>query len=166
MDAALWEFVDAAGELWSKSYGLPRMTGRVLGWLLVCDPAEQTAAQLAEELEASKGSISTATNVLVRAGLLDRLHIRGERADRFRVRPTAWQEQINDPHTAEARALIARGLDALSGASPLRRARLEELDVFYDWWESRMPELVEEWLEYKRTVLERGRPRGSGGSGA
>lgn len=158
MDADLWEFVDAAGEWWSKAYGLPRMTGRVFGWLLVCDPAEQTAAQLAEELKASKGSISGATGVLVRAGLVDRLHVRGERADRFRLRPSAWDEQFRDRRTAQARALVARGLDALAGASAARRARLEELDAFYGWYESRMPELADEWLEYKRTVLQ-GRPR-------
>ena len=93
------------------------MTGRVLGWLLVCDPVEQTAAQLAEALEASAGSISGATGMLVRAGLVDRMHIRGERADRFRLRPEAWDEQVRDQGIAEARALLAQGLEALAGDS-------------------------------------------------
>ena len=39
-------------------YGLPPMAGRMWGWLLVCDPVEQTAGQLAEALHASRGSIS------------------------------------------------------------------------------------------------------------
>src|ERR1700716_1606374 len=96
MDQRLWEFIDASGTWVSKSYGLPQMTGRVLGWLLVCDPVEQTAAQLAEALDASKGSISGATGILVRARLVDRLHVRGERADRFRIRPEAWDDQVRD----------------------------------------------------------------------
>jgi DNA-binding transcriptional regulator GbsR (MarR family) len=153
----LWQFVDATGEWWSKSYGLPRMTGRVLGWLLVCDPPEQTAAQLAEALDASKGSISGATGMLIRAGLVERLHIRGERADRFRVRPEAWDEQVRDQGVSQARSLIAQGLDALADHPPARRARLEELDALYAWWESRMPALAEEWQAYKRTRLKRGR---------
>ncbi len=151
MDESLWHFVDATGSWAAKSYGMPQITGRVLGWLLVCDPAEQTAAQLATELEASKGSISAATSMLVRLRLIERLHIRGERADRFRIRPEAWDDQVRDQGIEEARALLAQGLEALSDAAPMRRARLEELDAFYAWWESRMPVLWEEWQTYKRT---------------
>jgi DNA-binding transcriptional regulator GbsR (MarR family) len=154
MDEKLWEFVDANGELMSKSYGMPRMTGRVLAWLLVCDPPEQTAAALAEALEASKGSISGATGMLVRARLVDRLHIRGERADRFRFRPGAWDEQLRDPSLEQSRAVIRMGLDALAGESAQRRVRLEELDTFYEWWESRVPGLLEELHEYRQTKLE------------
>jgi len=151
MDAKLWEFVDATGDWWAKSYGMPRMTGRVFAWLLVCDPAEQTAAQLAEALEASKGSISGATGMLVRAGLADRLHVRGERADRFRIRPEAFDEQLADPGSAHARTLIAQGLEALKDEPPARRARLEDVDLFYAWWQSRVPRLIEEWHEFKRS---------------
>jgi DNA-binding transcriptional regulator GbsR (MarR family) len=156
MDEKLWRFVDATGAWAAKNYGMPQMTGRVLGWLLVCEPAEQTAAQLAEALQASKGSISGATGMLVRLRLVDRLHVRGERADRFRIRPEAWDESIRDQGTAEARALLAQGLEALAGEPAARRARLEELDAFYAWWESRAPALQDEWLEYKRTKLGRG----------
>ncbi|MGA9859340.1 MAG: hypothetical protein WBQ18_15860 [Solirubrobacteraceae bacterium] len=157
MDEKLWQFVDATGTWAAKSYGIPQMTGRVLGWLLVCDPVEQTAAQLAEALEASKGSISGATSSLVRMRLVDRLHVRGERADRFRIRPEAWDDQVQDQGAEQARALIAQGLDALDGAPPSRLARLQELDAFYAWWESRMPALVDEWQEYKRTAMGRRR---------
>ena len=158
MDEKLWQFVDTVGTWASGSYGLPQMTGRVLGWLLVCDPPEQTAAQLAEALEASKGSISGATGLLTRMRLVDRLHVRGERADRFRIRPEAWDEQFrDDAGTQTARAVLAQGLEALEGESALRRARLEELDSFYAWWEKRVPALWEEWQEYKK--MNRGGPR-------
>ena len=153
MDDKIWRFVDAIGVWTSKSYGLPQMTGRVLGWLLVCDPAEQTAAQLAEALDASKGSISGATGMLVRARLVDRLHVRGERADRFRIRPEAWDDQVRDQGADEARAVIAQGLEALAGEPAARRSRLEELDAFYAWWQSRMPALWDEWQEYKKTNM-------------
>lgn len=157
MDEMLWRFVDATGEWMSKSYGLPRITGRVLAWLLVCDPPEQTAAQLAQELDASKGAISGATGMLVRVRLVDRLHIRGERSDRFRVRPGAWDDQIRDQGVDQARAVLGLGLEALAGEPPARRARLEELDAFYAWYESRIPALWEEWQQYKRTNLHGGR---------
>lgn len=160
VDQQLWQFVDAYGESMSKSYGVPRMTGRVLAWLLVCDPPEQTAAELAEALEASKGAISGATGVLVRAHLVDRLHIRGERADRFRVRSEAWDDQVRDQGITRLRGVLAVGLEALADQPPMRRARLEELDALYAWYESRMPALWEEWQEYKRTTLHRDKRNG------
>ena len=153
MNEGIWRFVDELGSWASKAYGLPRMTGRVLGWLLVCEPPEQTAAQLAEVLEASTGSISTATTMLVRLRLVERLHIRGERADRFRIRSGAWDDQVRDPGIDAARAVLALGLDALAGETPARRARLEELDAFYAWYQARMNELYDEWQAYKRSRL-------------
>lgn len=152
MDEKLWKFIDATGEWMSKAYGMPPMFGRVFAWLLVCDPPEQTAAQLAEALGASKGSISGATGMLVRFKMVDRLHVRGERADRFRVRPEAWDDQLRDQGIEQARAVLKLGREALEGAPPVRRARLEELDAFYSWWESRIPALLDEWQEIKRTI--------------
>jgi DNA-binding transcriptional regulator GbsR (MarR family) len=153
MNEELWRFIDATGDWVARSYGLSPMTGRVFAWLLVCEPAEQTASQLAEALDASRGSISGATTMLVGLGLVDRLHVRGERADRFRLRPDAWDNQIRDPGTAAARALVAQGLEALAGEPAARRMRLEEMDAMYAWYEARMPALLEEWREYKRRRL-------------
>ena len=85
--------------------------------------------------------------------LVDRLRVRGERADRFRVRPGAWDDQIRDPGSDAARALLAQGLEALADAPPSRRARLVEMDALYAWYQARMPALLEEWREYKRTRL-------------
>ena len=147
----MWDLVDAVGVWMARSYGFPAMTGRVLGWLLVCDPPEQTAAELAEALSASKGAINGATNSLVRAGLADRARSRGERADRFRIRIGAWDAELQDQSNARtARQLIAEGLDALADAPPERRARLEELDLFYAWWQERIPKLWDEWDAYRR----------------
>jgi DNA-binding transcriptional regulator GbsR (MarR family) len=62
-------------------FGLPRMVGRVLGALLVSDPPERAAKELAEALRASRGSISSATRTLVQLGLVERRTRTGERRD-------------------------------------------------------------------------------------
>jgi DNA-binding transcriptional regulator GbsR (MarR family) len=155
MNEKLWSFIDAAGTWCAKAYGVPKMAGRVLGYLLVCDPAEQTAAQVAEALDASKGAISGATGWLVRTKLIERLHVRGERADRFRLRPEAWADQLRDEATMrETRTLLGQGLEALAGTPPTRPARLQELDAFYAWLERRMPTLWEEWQQHKQELEE------------
>jgi hypothetical protein len=136
------------------------MVGRVFGWLVVCDPPEQSAADIADRLQASKGSISTATRVLLRIGLIERIRHRGERFDRFRARPEAWDEFLWRPDQFEApRRVFRLGLDALADEPAERRARLEELDSIYAWWEARMPSLREEYLAYRREIDEK-RQRG------
>jgi hypothetical protein len=148
--AAIERFVEELGVYFELEAGTPRMIGRTLGWLLVCDPPEQSAAELAELLQASKGSISTATRVLLRMGFIERVRLRGERFDRFRARPEAWddyfwrQEQFNEP-----RRVLRLGLEALGDEPSERRARLEELDSLYAWWEERMPALREEYMRHR-----------------
>jgi hypothetical protein len=147
-------FVEELGMQFELEAGAPRMVGRVLGWLLVCEPPEQSAAELAEFLQASTGSISTATRVLLRMGMIERARVRGERFDRFRALPQAWDEHIwrEDQFTAPRRVLRL-GLDALADEPAERRSRLQELDAIYAWWEQRLPALREEYLaEHPRSV--------------
>jgi hypothetical protein len=148
-------FIEELGIQLERDAATPRMVGRTLGWLLVCDPPEQSAAELADNLQASKGSISTATRALLRMGMIQRVRLRGERFDRFAARPEAWddffwrEEQFSTP-----RRVLRLGLNALAGEPPARRARLEELDAVYAWWEQRLPRLKDEYLR------ERARARG------
>lgn len=145
--AAAERFVEELGIQLELEAGTPRMVGRVLGWLLVCDPPQQSAADLAEGLQASKGSISTATRVLLRIGLIERIRLRGERFDRFEARPGAWDEFLwREEQFAEPRRVLRIGLDALADEPDERRSRLEELDSMYEWWEARIAKLHEEYL--------------------
>jgi DNA-binding transcriptional regulator GbsR (MarR family) len=158
--AAIERFVEEMGVYLELEAGTPRMVGRTLGWLLVCEPPEQSAAELAEFLQASKGSISTSTRVLLRLGFIERARIRGERFDRFRARPEAWdeffwrQEQFQAP-----RRVLQMGLAALSEAPSERRERLEELDALYAWWEERLPKLREEYLADRRRARRQDKKR-------
>jgi hypothetical protein len=159
MNEALSErFVEELGVMLELEAGTPRMVGRVLGWLLVCDPPEQSAAEIAERLRASKGSISTATRVLLRLGFIERARLRGERFDRFRARPEAWDEFIWRQEQFQApRRVLRIGVDALADEPSERRRRLEELDYLYAWWEKRIPALREEFVADRERA--KGAPR-------
>ncbi len=149
--AAIERFVEQLGMQFELEYGLPRMVGRVYGWLLVCEPHEQSAAELARMLQASKGSISMATRVLLRQGMIERTRVPGERFDRFRVRTDALDDYIwRIEQFSEPRRVLRSGLDALADEPPERRARLHELDSIYAWWERRLPGLREEYLADRR----------------
>jgi biotin operon repressor len=47
--------------------------GRVYGWLLICDPPQQSLTQLADALSVSKASVSTVARQLQEAGMVERL---------------------------------------------------------------------------------------------
>jgi hypothetical protein len=159
--ARIDRFVEDVGVMLEQDIAAPRMVGRVLGWLLVCDPPEQSAAELREALGASKGSISTATRLLLRMGYIERSRVRGERFDRFRARPEAWDETFWRPEQFSApRRILRMGLDALAGEPAERRERLEELDAMFAWWEERLPRLHEEFLAERRRAREDDGKRG------
>lgn len=129
--------------------GLPRMAGRVIGWLLICDPPEQSSAQLALVLQASKGSISTATRSLVPSGLVERRSQPGQRRDYFRIHPEAWVElvKLRLSQVTSFHQLTQRGLTLLDPGPPDRRARLETVNDLYSWLEQELPALWERWRE-------------------
>ena len=139
-------FVEEMG-LFIEQLGQPRMIGRILGWLLVCDPPHQSLAQLAEALQASRGSISTMTRQLVAMGVVQRVSLPGERRDYVQLQRGVWAGLIKQrlAQIAGLRHLAERGLTTLEGESDARRARLEELRDIYAWFEREMPAFLERW---------------------
>jgi hypothetical protein len=135
-----------------EGFGLLRMAGRVFGWLTICDPPEQSAADLAQVLQASKGAISGATNLLVQGRLIDRVALPGHRRDYFRVRPGGMTDRMRAgiAGLTAFREMTERGL-ALLPDDPTRRGRLQALHDLYAWLERELPALYERW--------ERERPR-------
>ena len=55
-----------------EGMGMPRSWGKLLGWLLICDPPQQSSAELAEALDLSPGSVSSGTRMLENGGLIRR----------------------------------------------------------------------------------------------
>ncbi len=102
-DEDLVSFADTVG-LFYEDLGLPRAWGRVLGWLLVCEPEYQSAEDLATVLHASRGSISMATRSLIRAGSVERHTKRGDRRTYYRIRPGAWTN-VFEQHIRTTRRL-------------------------------------------------------------
>jgi DNA-binding transcriptional regulator GbsR (MarR family) len=135
--------------------GLFRMAGRVLGWLLICDPPEQTFGQIAEVLQASKGSISGAMKFLVPSGLVERISRPGDRRNYYRCRPGAWTDLARDQARQydDFRKLAERGLELLAEAPAARRERLQGMRDLYAWLEREMPALWERWREQQEKEM-------------
>jgi DNA-binding transcriptional regulator GbsR (MarR family) len=128
--------------------GLPRIAGRMWGWLLICDPPQQSAADLAETLHASRGSISAAARLLESAGLIKRTTRRGDRREYFSVPPGAVVAVLQSrlPATIAWRKLAEEGLELLADANPERRGRMQELHDVYAFMERELPALLDRFV--------------------
>jgi len=140
-------FVEEVGVVFEQT-GLPRMAGRVFGWLLISDPPYQSSAELAEALMASKGSISTTTRLLIQIGLVERFVRPGERYDHFRLREDALQRTIQHGLEDEIKLFLNiahKGLGLMKDEASVRRQWLEEMYDRYTFLEKEFPVLMERW---------------------
>jgi hypothetical protein len=145
-------FADRAGSFYAREYGFPPVTGRLLGYLVVCDPAQQTIADLAEALLASRSAITGAVKSLEGYHAVRRTRAAGDRVDRISIDPAAGLAPKGfDAALYREQAELAReALVLLSPDAPTaRRAALEEAAAFYDFLARRLPEVLEEWREHQ-----------------
>ena len=157
-------FADHTGRFYARRYGMAPMVGRLLGYLAVCDPREQSISELADALLASRSAIAGAVNTLETLGLIQRSRAAGERMDRVRIDMSSPQATGFDMSEYQEQGDLAReGLRLLADAPPERRAILLEWAAFADFLVERLPVLEQEWKERREERCSRRRaPRGTG----
>ena len=120
-------FADHAGRFYARRYGMAPMVGRLLGYLAVCDPREQSITELADALLASRSAIAGAVNSLESLGLIRRSRAAGERMDRVRIDMSSPRATGFDMTEYQEHGELAReGLRVLADAPAERRAILLE----------------------------------------
>ncbi|HEX6230935.1 MAG TPA: MarR family transcriptional regulator [Actinomycetota bacterium] len=141
-------FVEDLG-VFFESTGQPRMAGRVFAALLLADPPEMSAADLAEYLTVSSGSISMTTRELIRLGLVERVSVPGERRDYFRANVGALPQLLRERLGVVSRMheLMERGEELAKGKDPQVRRRLEEIHAFYEFFEGELEQVLARWDE-------------------
>lgn len=151
--AAIEQFVEDVGIAMEQS-GFPRMAGKVLGHLLVAPESEVSADDLATQLRASRGSISTMTRLLIQTGLIDRVGRRGERRDYFRIKGDTWSgilrarmAQIVDLHHA-----IERGIELIGPKHSAPHTRLCDMHEFYEFFEKEFQAILDRWEKRKKQI--------------
>jgi DNA-binding transcriptional regulator GbsR (MarR family) len=140
-------FVEEMGQALA-SYGMTPMAGRMWGWLLICEPPEQTAAEIAEALHASRGAISGTARILASAGMIRRTTRRGDRREYFSAPPEALDSFLENAGRIyrQFREMAERGLAAIDDRPPESRRRLEELRDVFAFVEKEVPVVVDRFL--------------------
>jgi hypothetical protein len=143
-------FIEDMALLYEKA-GHTRMQGRIIAWLMICEPPHQTAGDIAAGLQASKASISTNIRMFVDFGVIERFTRPPERRDYYRLGDDAWARAVERgfPLIAAFSRLAERGL-GLVGDAPEARARLQEMGEFYEFYERELRALLARWERRRR----------------
>jgi biotin operon repressor len=144
------EFVDRQG-LFFEFLCASLTMGRVYGWLLICDPPQQSLTKLADALSVSKASVSTVARQLRERGMVERL-ASPNRQHLYRVTPggftSLWGTQLS---------LMRLGIEAaefgMSVLGPDRAEQRERVEDFRDFCgfctHTYRDELMRMWTEYR-----------------
>ena len=144
------EFVDRVG-LFMEMLGATRTMGRVYGWLLICDPPQQSLSELTKALSVSKASVSTVARQLQDSGMIERLPS-PTRQHHYRVTPGGFSSVLDTQLS-----LMKPGIDVADfGLSVLKKDRAEQrerLEDFRDFCEfsaqDYREELMHRWNDYR-----------------
>ena len=123
--------------------GLPPAYGKLLGWLLICDPPHQTSTELATALGLSKGSVSAGIRLLENSRLVRRVPTPGRRGIAYEMDPDGMMRVAESDVYRTFRELMQRGIDLVGGEDKPGAVRLTHTRDFYAFIERELPKLVE-----------------------
>lgn len=151
---AMSEWIEQVAAHFEATEGMPLIAGRILAFLLICDPPERTAAELSHALSASTGSVSTNVRLLLRLGIISKTTRQGREAALYRVEEDRWPALVRQrmERVTELERLTEQGLRMFSGQGE-RARRLRQVHEFYQWLSAQMPELWQRWEQENRPRL-------------
>ncbi len=146
------EFAEELG-IFFEQMGIPRAAGKIWGWLMVCTPPEQTAADLAKAVGVSRGSVSTMTRMLMQLELIERIGVPGDRKGYYRIKAGGFAGILESKArmTSMFRQMAERGLELMNEDPPAARQRLEECREFYAFFEREFPNIIKKWNRSRKS---------------
>jgi DNA-binding transcriptional regulator GbsR (MarR family) len=131
MDQAARQLVEQMG-LISEEDGLPRIAGRIFGYLLL-EPTERSLDEIADSLGVSRASVSTDARRLVQIGLLERRSRPGDRRDYYVIAAEGFrrviEQRIRSMRRFHELLIAARELPDMS---PVVRDRIAQWDSAHE----------------------------------
>ena len=129
-----------------ERFGFQRMGGRMFALMLLSNEQLFTQAQLATELDASVGSVSTMIRLLEQLGFVERVSLPGHRRDRFRLTEDPLVEMtIRRLDGAQQIIELIRAARSTDAIGPNADARLGRAMSFYEFFVDAMGRSLDEW---------------------
>ena len=142
-------FIEDNGLLFEK-LGVTRMSGRILGYLMVADKEKVSFNELTEVLKASKSSISTNLKMLLQIGFVKPLTLPGERKTYYMLSPDMdWQAYFSErlEMIKAMNNMFSKGLQLRTGKKDNAAQWLRKATEFYGFIIKEFPAMLKRWEE-------------------
>lgn len=130
-----------------EEIGHSRIFGQILGWLLICEPRQQSFNDLMENLEISKASVSNITRILLEIGLIEKVRISGERQMYFKVKTDALSEFMDRQvkYIQEVKEILEKGYQYVLQEEQEDVVRLKRASQLYAFLSEEIPILIDKF---------------------
>jgi DNA-binding MarR family transcriptional regulator len=128
---AVSQFVERFAGVLANS-GVPTMSARVMGAMLVSPTGTMTAAELAESLQISQPAVSGAVRQLLQVSFISRERLPGSRKDHYRIREDVFAAILERRNLAlsEWESTSRSGAALFGEDSPVGQRLTEAADFF------------------------------------
>ena len=140
------EIIERIGVYYEKK-GLQPVVGRIMGLLLVAEPAEATFEQIQEELQISKSAVSTALTFLQAKETVEYTTKPGERKRYFKLRMRDWKTELKKEfdEVLDMESLINEIIDLKENRNSEFCCRLLEMKDFFKFMKKELPLLLKKF---------------------
>ena len=136
------------GAIILEQFGWPRMAGRIMMYLTVCDPPYQSHKDIVTYLKASKASVSTMLQQLREAEFVEKIAFPGERIDYYKIKEEAWHNICQRRHALYKSVvnLSNDGLEIFKDVPEDKKKRLADFRDFHTWLSRCYGGALDEWV--------------------
>jgi DNA-binding transcriptional regulator GbsR (MarR family) len=140
------EIIERIGVAYEKK-GLQPVVGRIMGLLLVAEPAEATFEEIQEELQVSKSAVSTALTFLQAKETVEYTTKPGERKRYFKLRLKDWRSELKKEfdEVLNMEDLIIEIIELKENQKSDLCCRLLEMKDFFGFMRKELPLLLKKF---------------------
>ncbi|MCC5940581.1 MAG: hypothetical protein JJU37_03500 [Balneolaceae bacterium] len=147
------QYIEEAGMAF-ELFGMTRMAGRILGYLIVCDNESVSFNEIMGALKASKGSISGTTKQLIAVGFVEPVSLPGDRKTYFRISNLEVGSILR-----ERIKLFVKFAEVLDKGRNLKEKNDRvtdwtlEVSSFYKWLGDEVDLILQKWEREKENII-------------
>lgn len=140
------KYIEDVG-LFYEQYGLPKMAGRILGYLISSESDNNSFDDLKDSLKASKGSISGNINLLLNQNMVEKHMISGDRKSYYKIALNNLENILESKvkSVTQFKMILEKGLQFDLNTDSLKKQNLSEILNYYEFLESEIPLLKIKW---------------------
>jgi DNA-binding transcriptional regulator GbsR (MarR family) len=145
------KYIEQVG-LFYEQYGLPKMAGRILGYLIVSDSDNNSFEAVQKALKASKGSISGNINLLLNQGMIVKHMISGDRKSYYKMSISSLENILESKvnSVTQFKTILEAGISFDMNDKSTKKENLKNILNYYEFLENEIPLLRMKWEKSKQ----------------